>query len=315
LVQEKGEVAASLQATFQNLETTGSPYGVAGDQRLQWADGLDVPRRADATEAEILFWVGCAAATDERAKGIARAVAQLLNVAGVKWAVLGEEERCTGDVARRAGNEFVFQMMARSNVETLNRYGTKKILTACPHCYNTLKNEYPDFGGEYEVMHHTDFLGRLVAEGRLKPKRPVNTRVAYHDSCYLGRYNSIYDSPRAVLASIPGVEVVEPAATRDRGMCCGAGGGQMFKEEEDGRERVSTARTRQLLETGADAIGSACPFCMRMLTDALSAESETPIEQLDIAEVLLRSIADDAGRDQASGTSRASTDATSQAPS
>jgi Fe-S oxidoreductase/nitrate reductase gamma subunit len=290
LVQERGEFPGPLQEAFGSLEVTGSPYGVAADERLAWAEGLDVPVRAAVDDAEVLFWVGCAAATDEKAKAVARAVAQLLDTAGVKWAVLGPEERCTGDVARRAGNEYVFQALAEQNVAVLNGYGTKRIVTACPHCFNTLKHEYPDFGGHYEVVHHADELMRLVAEGRLKPQHPVETTVAYHDSCYLGRYNDIYDSPRELLASIPGVRVVEAEASRDRGLCCGAGGGQMFKEEEEGTERVSVARTRQLLDTGAATIGTACPFCKRMVTDALNAAEKTDVEQLDIAEILVRSV-------------------------
>jgi Fe-S oxidoreductase len=295
LVQERGEFPGPLQEAFGSLEVTGSPYGVAAEERLAWAQGLDVPVRAEVDDPEVLFWVGCAAATDERAKAVARAMAQLLNAAGVRWAVLGPEERCTGDVARRAGNEYVFQALAEQNVETLNGYGTKRIVTACPHCYNTLRNEYPDFGGVYEVVHHADELRRLVAGGRLKPRQAVETTVVYHDSCYLGRYNDIYDAPRELLGAIPGLTIVEAAAARDRGLCCGAGGGQMFKEEEAGRERVSTARTRQLLDTGADTIGTACPFCKRMITDALNAAEKPDVDQLDIAEILLRSVGEPAG--------------------
>jgi Fe-S oxidoreductase/nitrate reductase gamma subunit len=290
LVQEAGEFPSTLQETFQSTEVTGSPYGITADDRLSWADGLDVPVRADTDDPEVLFWVGCAPASDQRAKGIARAVARLLTLAGVRWAVLGPEERCTGDAARRAGNEFLFQAMARANVELLNGYGTRTILTACPHCYNTLANEYPDFGGNYDVVHHSEFLARLIADGRLTPRHRVEAKIAYHDSCYLGRYNDIYDSPRAVLQSIPGVELVEAEASGDRGMCCGAGGAQMFKEEEPGTERVSVARARQLEQTGAGTVATACPFCMRMLTDALDTANTPGLEQLDIAEVLLRSV-------------------------
>ncbi|MHC4218879.1 MAG: (Fe-S)-binding protein [Planctomycetota bacterium] len=292
LVQERGEFPAPLQEAFGSMEVTGSPYGVSSDERLVWAEGLEVPLRSEVDAPEVLFWVGCAAATDERAKAVARAMARLLDLAGVKWAVLGPEEGCTGDVARRAGNEYLSQAMAQQNVEILNGYDTKRIVTACPHCYNTLAHEYPDFGGTYEVVHHTDELAKLVAEGRLKPARSVEARVVYHDSCYLGRYNDIYESPRDLLNSIPGVTVVEASDSRDRGMCCGAGGGQMFKEEEEGTQRVSAARTRQLLDTGADTIGTACPFCKRMITDALNADDKTDIEQLDLAEILLRSVED-----------------------
>jgi Fe-S oxidoreductase/nitrate reductase gamma subunit len=290
LVQERGEFPAPLQEAFGSLEATGSPYGVSRDERLSWADGLAVPLRAEVDAPEVLFWVGCAAATDERAKAVARAVARLLDAAGVRWAVLGPEEGCTGDVARRAGNEYLFQELARQNVEILNGYGTKRIVTACPHCFNTLANEYPDFGGTYEVVHHADELRRLVADGRLTPRRPVERTVVYHDSCYLGRYNDVYDAPRDLLASIPGLKLAEAAESRDRGLCCGAGGAQMFKEEEPGRERVSAARTRQLLATGAGTIGTACPFCKRMITDALNAAERTEVEQLDVAEILLRSV-------------------------
>jgi Fe-S oxidoreductase len=290
VVQEKGEFPSTLQEAFRCMEVTGNPYGVGADERLAWADGLRVPLRRDVADVEILFWVGCAPATDERAMRVTRAVARLLEIAGVRWAVLGPEERCTGDVARRAGNEYLFQMTARANVEVLNGYGTKRILASCPHCYNTLKHEYPDFGGRYEVVHHTDFLAELVAEGRLDPRGPVEATIAYHDSCYLGRGNGIYDSPRAVLAAVPGVTLVEAEATRDRGMCCGAGGGQMFKEDEPGDERVSVARCGQLLDTGTDVISTACPFCMRMLTDALHTDERTDVRQLDIAEVLLQSV-------------------------
>ena len=294
LVMENGDCPTTLQEAFQSMEVTGSPYGVDASERLQWADGLAVPVRSemDGESIEILFWVGCASATDERAKRIARAMTQLLNLAGIKWAALGNEEMCTGDVARRAGNEFLFQMMAQQNIEILNGYETRKILTICPHCYNTLKHEYPEIGGNYDVLHHTDFLAQLVSEGKLKPAAHVDATVVYHDSCYLGRYNGIYDSPRDLLKLIPGVTVVEPdVETRDRGMCCGAGGGQMFKEDEPGSGRINFARTDQLCATQADTIATACPFCMRMLTDALNInERADEIQQLDLAEILLQSV-------------------------
>jgi Fe-S oxidoreductase len=212
--------------------------------------------------------------------------------AGVDFAILGTEEQCTGDAARRAGNEYLFQMFAQQNVETLNGYGVgnKKIVATCPHCFNTLKYEYPDFGGQYDVVHHTTFLAELLTAGKLKPTKPVQKKVAFHDSCYLGRYNDVYIAPRQALSSIPGLTVLEPAQTRDRGMCCGAGGAQMFKEEEPGDQRVSAVRTQQLLDTNPDAIGSACPFCMRMLTDALADKNREDLPQLDVAELLLEAI-------------------------
>ncbi len=290
LVQELGEFPESLQEACQSIEMAGSPYGVGPEERMAWAEGLDVPIRAEAGEVDILFWVGCAPSVDERSKRVARATAELLNRAGIKWAVLGHEERCTGDVARRIGNEYLFQMMAEANIELLDGYDTKRILTICPHCYNTLQNEYPDFGGHYEVIHHTEFLADLVATGTLVPESQIDRTVVYHDSCYLGRLNEIYDPPRTLLSSIPGVQLVEAERSRDRGMCCGAGGGQMFKEDEPGNERISEARFRQLVDTGADTICTACPFCMRMMTDANASDSTNDIGQLDPAEMLLESL-------------------------
>lgn len=291
LVQEGGEFPEQLQTAFRGMETSGTPYNLPPDDRMNWAEGLEIPLMNDSPEdVEVLFWVGCAASFDDRVKSVARATAELLTMAGVKFACLGPEEQCTGDAARRAGNEFLFQMMAQMNVEVLNGYQVKKIVTICPHCYNTLDNEYPDFDGNYEVIHHADFLLDLVRQGRLKPRERVEATVTYHDSCYLGRYNEIYDSPRQTLQSIPGLRLVEPTETRDRGMCCSAGGAQMWKEEEEGTEKVSFARTNQLVETGAGVIASACPFCMRMFTDGLNLQDVENVEQLDIAELLLKSV-------------------------
>ena len=296
LAMEQGTFPEQLQTMFQGLENAGNPYSYPNDQRAEWAAGLDVPLMADNPDVEYLYWVGCAASFDDRSRKIAKALAQLLKTAGVRFAILGPEETCNGDPARRAGNEFLFQMLARQNVETLNRYNVKKIVTACPHCFNTLKHEYPDFGGHFEVAHHSELLARLLREGRLRPQRPVPLKVAFHDACYLGRHNGVYDPPREVLRAIPGVELVEPVKTRDRGMCCGAGGAQMWKEEEAGRERVNHARTKQLLEVlpasaNGTALGSSCPFCKTMLTDGLADLSHEQVGQLDIAEVLWKSVA------------------------
>jgi Fe-S oxidoreductase len=259
--------------------------------RAGWTEGLDVARLADKPTAEVLYWVGCAASYDDRAKRIARATASLLKQAGVDFAILGEEEGCTGDPARRAGNEYLFMTLAEANVATLNGYreqgGLKTIITTCPHCFNTLLNEYPDLGGRYDVVHHTDFLLGLVAQGKLEPKHEVKAKVAFHDSCYLGRYNDIYESPRQILEAIPGVELVEvPHWNRQRGLCCGAGGAQMWMEEQN-KDRVNVKRTLQLLSTGADTLASGCPFCMTMLTDGIkSQEKEDSIKNLDVAEML-----------------------------
>jgi len=307
LVQERGEFPEPLQEASQGIEMAGSPYGVGPEERMAWAEGLDVPVRSTSGDVEILFWVGCAPAVDERSKRVARAMAELLNRAGVSWAVLGHEESCTGDVARRMGNEYLFQMMAEANIELLNGYGTRRIVTICPHCYNTLKNEYPDFGGQYDVVHHTEFLDGLVASGALVPQESIERTVVYHDSCYLGRINDVYDPPRSLLASLPGVSVVEAERSRDRGMCCGAGGGQMFKEDEPGEQRVADVRLTQLVETGADTICTACPFCMRMMSDASDANPASEIGQLDPAEMLLESLGAANGVSNRLGTCRRST--------
>lgn len=295
LVMERGEFPEQLQTAFKGLETAGNPYSFPNDQRAEWAAGLNVPLMAEKSDVELLYWVGCASSFDDRSRKIARAFAQLLRTAGVSFAILGPEEQCTGDPARRAGNEYLFQMLAKANIETLNRYNVRRIVTTCPHCYNTLKNEYPDFGGNYEVIHHSELLARLVQEGRLKPRARVEARVAYHDACYLGRHNEIYDPPREVLAAIPGIRLAEAVQSRDRGMCCGAGGAQMWKEEEAGHARVNHTRVRQLLTAlpaaGKDnTLASACPFCKTMLTDGLADQALEGIGQFDIAELLWQSV-------------------------
>lgn len=297
LVMEKGEFPAELQNAFRGLETNSNPWSFPASDRAAWASGLEVPTIEENPEAEYIFWVGCSASFDDRAKKIARATAQLLKTAGVNFAILGTSEQCTGDPARRAGNEFLFQILAKANVEILNGLGCdkKRFITTCPHCFNTLAREYPDFGGTYEVIHHTEFLSDLVRRGKLTPRNKTEGRVVFHDSCYLGRYNDIYDSPRDVLRKIPGLTVLEIPESRDRGMCCGAGGAQMFKEEEHPREgaaeeRVNAKRTEQLLAASPTVVASACPFCQRMLIDGLAGKGREDVQQLDIAELLWNSI-------------------------
>jgi len=292
LVQERGEFPNELQTAFRSMESAANPYGFPAEDRAKWAEGLDIKTLAEHPEADVLFWIGCAPSFDDRAKKVTVATAKLMQQAGVDFAILGQEEQCTGDPARRAGNEYLYQMFAQANVEVLNGYGVDKktIVTTCPHCFNTLLNEYPDFGGKYDVVHHTTFLAKLLREGKLKPTNAVSKKVAWHDSCYLGRYNEVYDDPRAALKSIPGLTVLEPVESRDRGMCCGAGGAQMFKEEEAGDERVNERRADQLLKTSPDCVSSACPFCARMLTDGLAAKDREDVEQLDVAELLLASV-------------------------
>ncbi len=296
LVVIRGEFPAELSKPFEGMEVNGNPWNLSRMDRSSWAEGLDIKTAADHPQAEVLFWVGCAASYDDRAKKIARATAQLLTAAGVDFAILGEEETCTGDPARRAGNEYLFSMLAETNAATLNGYreqgGVKQVITTCPHCFNTLKNEYPDFGARLEVVHHTDYLLGLVAEKKLEPRRSVKAKVAYHDSCYLGRYNDIYDSPRELLRRIDGVELVEVDHwNRNKGLCCGAGGAQMWMEEQN-QNRVNVKRTKQLLDTGAQTIASACPFCMTMLTDGLKAESkDDTVRNLDVVELLAEACA------------------------
>ena len=291
LVMIKGEFPHALQKPFQGMEVNGNPWNLSRMDRSAWSDGLNIPTFAEKPDAEVLYWVGCAASYDDRAKKIARATARLMKAAGVDFAILGQEESCTGDPARRAGNELLFAMLAEGNAAVLNTYkdqgGMKQVVTACPHCFNTLKNEYPDFGAKLEVVHHTDFLLGLLAEKKLTPRRPVAGRVVYHDSCYLGRYNDIYDSPREILKLIPGVELVEPDYwNKTRGLCCGAGGAQMWMEEQN-QNRVNVKRTLQLVDTGAKTVASACPFCMTMLTDGLKSQSlEDKVKQMDVAELL-----------------------------
>jgi Fe-S oxidoreductase/nitrate reductase gamma subunit len=293
LVMIKNEFPAELMKPFNGIETNGNPWNMSSMDRANWSDGLEAPLIADNKSADVLYWVGCAASYDDRAKKIARATVQLLQHAGINFAILGTEETCTGDPARRAGNEFLFQMMAQNNVSVLNGYEVekKKIVTTCPHCLNTLLNEYPDFGGHYDVVHHSVYLNDLVAQGKLVPKNSHEGTVVFHDSCYLGRYNDVYDAPRNVLKSIPGVQLTEVSYwNRNKGLCCGAGGAQMFMEEQN-EKRVNVKRTLQLLDTGAKTIASGCPFCMTMLTDGLKAqEKEDTIQQLDIAELLARSV-------------------------
>ncbi len=296
LVMVKSEFPHELQKPFQAMEVNGNPWNLSRMDRAAWSDGLGVPTFAEKPDAEVLYWVGCAASYDDRAKKIARATAKLLQRANVDFAILGEEETCTGDPARRAGNEFLFAMLAETNAAVLNGYkeqgGMRTVVTACPHCFNTLANEYPDFGAKLEVVHHSDFLMGLVAEDRLVPVHKVEGKVTYHDSCYLGRYNGVYESPREILRRIPGVELVEPEYwTKQRGLCCGAGGAQMWKEEEN-QNRVNVKRTLQLVDTGARTIASACPFCMTMLTDGLKSQNlEEKVRQKDIAELLEESCA------------------------
>jgi Fe-S oxidoreductase len=248
---------------------------------------------ANGQTPEILFWVGCAGSFDQRAQKITRAFVTILDKVGIQYAILGKEEMCTGDPVRRAGNEFMFQMMAYQNIQVLNNYGIKKIVTACPHCFNIIKNEYPELGGQYEVIHHTTFLQSLIDEGRIKMKEGgqfKGRKITYHDSCYLGRANDIYEAPRKVLEALD-AELIEMKRCRSNGLCCGAGGAQMFKEEEKGNKRVNIERSEEAIGTGAAIVAAACPFCNTMMTDGVKlAEKEEHVQVLDVAELVAASM-------------------------
>jgi len=258
---------------------------------------MHIPTMAEAAaegkNVDILFYVGCAGSFDQRAQKITKAFATILTKLEINFAILGNEEICNGDPARRAGNEFLFQMMAHQNIELLNGYGVKKIVTTCPHCFNIFKNEYPALGGNYEVIHYTVLLQQLIDEGKLKMKEKGNfkgKKITYHDSCYLGRGNNIYEAPRKVLEALD-VELTEMQKSRSRGFCCGAGGSQVFKEEEKGNERVNTARAKQAIETGAKVIASNCPYCMMMLTDGVKYnQKEEEVKVIDLAELIAESM-------------------------
>lgn len=258
---------------------------------------MHVPILAEMTAGghspEILFWVGCAGSFDQRAQKITKAFATILTKAGINYAVLGREEMCTGDPARRAGNEFMFQMMAYQNIQTLNNYGIKKIVTTCPHCFNIFKNEYPELGGSYDVVHHTTFLQQLIDEGKIVLKEGgawKGKRITFHDSCYLGRANNIYEAPRKVLEALD-AELIEMKRCRTKGLCCGAGGAQMFKEEEKGTTRINWERTEEAIDTGAKVIAAACPYCNTMLTDGVKTkEKEEEVMVMDVAELINQSL-------------------------
>ncbi|HEX6394393.1 MAG TPA: 4Fe-4S dicluster domain-containing protein [Acidimicrobiales bacterium] len=283
---------------LRNIENQGDPWGLGQSHRLDWTEGLDfevpVVTGTIPEEMEYLFWVGCAGALDERARRTTQSIARLLHRAGVAFGVLGPRESCSGDPARRLGNEYLFQTQAQMNIATFNSAGVKKIVASCPHCFNSIAREYPALGGEFEVMHHTQLLERLLADGKLRPQNPVEQNITYHDPCYLGRHNEVYDEPRGVLGSVPGVSVTEMHRHRRTGFCCGAGGARMWMEEKIGT-RINTNRTDEALATGADTISTACPYCLIMLDDATKArqaEGAAPesVRVVDVAQVLEQSV-------------------------
>jgi Fe-S oxidoreductase len=296
LVLTQGSMPHDGQRALQNIERQGNPWGISRNDRAKWVKEVDpdgelhVPTVKENPSFEYLFFVGSMGAYDNRSRKITRALVRLMNEAGVNFAILGNEEKNSGDTPRRMGNEFLFQQLCTENIEIFQKYNVKKIVTACPHTFNTFKNEYPEFGLEAEVLHHSELLDLLVKEGRLKPQHEVRERITYHDSCYLGRYNNVYDQPRNVLRAIPGVELVEQERSRENGMCCGAGGGMMWMEETAGK-RVNLARTEQLLTVRPTVISSACPYCLTMVEDGTKMkEVEEQVKARDIAELLELSV-------------------------
>ena len=289
MTMTEGAVGHGADKALKNMDRKGNPWGITKNDRLKWAEGLDVevPVWDKKKPADVLYWVGCAGASDLRAQKVTRSVTRLMNKAGVDFAVLGKKEKCTGDSARRLGDEYLFQQMAEENVSTLNNAGVKKIVTHCPHCLNALKNDYKEFGGDYEVVHHTELLSQLMSEGKLKPEASgEQKRVVYHDSCYLGRYNEIYDPQRDILDALPDVKRVESERHHQKGLCCGAGGGQMWMEMDLG-ERINYVRTDELLKTEPQVIAVACNFCMTMIDDGVKGRDKAEeVEVMDLAELL-----------------------------
>ena len=299
------EAAFPVEAAgmLKNLENKGDPWGMGANRRLAWAEELDfeVPVADEklGPEVEYLFWVGCAGALEDRARKTTKAIATLLHTAGVAFAVLGPAETCTGDPARRMGNEFVYSMLAAQNIETLNETGLaagagKTIVASCPHCFNTIANEYPQLGGNYEVIHHTQLLSRLVAQGKITPVTAVEEKITYHDPCFLGRHNKVFTPPREIMEAVPGVQAQEMHRCKNRGFCCGAGGARMWMEERTGK-RINTERIDEALGTDPDTISTGCPYCLVMLGDAVAAkkasgEAKDTLEVVDVAQVLARSI-------------------------
>ena len=291
LVLEESKVPDTAKSALLSLEQRGHPWRGTQYSRSDWAEGLDVPTLAEKPDADVLFWVGCTGALEQRSQAVTRSMAKVLKRAGVDFAILGEEETCTGDPARRMGNEYLYQILAQQNIDTLTGYNVTKIVTICPHCFNTMRNEYPQFGGNFEVLHYSQFVDDLIKQGKLKPVIPVNTTMAYHDSCFLGRHNDVYDPPRNIAKAIPGLTLVEMTPRcRERGFCCGAGGGHLWIEESQGA-RINHTRTEHFLETKADTVGVSCPYCLQMLSEGIQAKGLDGERQCrDVLEILAESL-------------------------
>jgi Fe-S oxidoreductase len=290
LVLTESEFPSNLNNVFKSLETNFTPWAFNQADRAAWAEGMNIKTMAEDPNGEILFWVGCAGSFDDRYKKVTKAFATIMQKAGVDFRILGTEEKCNGDTARRLGNEYLAQTLMQENIATLNSYNVKKIVTACPHCFHSLKNEYPQFGGNFEVKHHSEFISELIENGKLSLKKSeIKNDITFHDSCYLGRYNQVYDAPRKVLNSAS-IEIKEMKRNKSRGFCCGAGGGRMFLEDEEGG-RINEERTKEALATGANTIASACPFCMTMISDGVKHfEKQDSVSVKDIAEIIAENI-------------------------
>ena len=286
-----GDFPEEARIALQNIETQSNPWGFAQEQRAQWSEGLGVKTLAEDSTVEYLFYVGCAGSYDQRYISVSKALVKILQDAKISFAILGNEELCTGDSAKRIGNDYLAQELANTNVATMNRYGVKKIITSCPHCYNTLKNEYPQYGGNYEVIHHSEFIATMIKTRKLQPVKPgtIDSRkITYHDSCYLGRHNQIMNEPREIISHLGNDELIELKRNREDSFCCGAGGGRMWMEERNGIG-INVARSREIIESGADTVATACPFCMSMLADGLKHENKgEEIQVLDIAEFFVQ---------------------------
>jgi len=290
LVMAQSVMPETAKTALEGIEKRGHPWRGTTLGRTDWAEGLNIKTLSEDANVDILFWVGCTEALEDRSVKIAQSFAKIMQQAGVKFGILGTEESCCGDPARRLGNEYLFQMQAQQNIEVFKGYNVKKIVTACPHCYNTIKNEYPQFGGNYEVIHHTEFINSLISEGKLQINKGNYGKVTYHDSCYLGRHNEIYQPPRQILKSLPGVKVVEMERNKKRGFCCGGGGGRMWLEERIGTH-ISETRIQQVLDTKANLVATACPFCAQMFDDAIKAkQAEEKLKVKDFAELIVESI-------------------------
>jgi Fe-S oxidoreductase len=290
LVLVETKYSSDIRLTLKNLEKSNNPWGMARGLRTEWAKDLGVKIFSEVTDPEILFWVGCCGSFDARNQRVATSIVKILQASGIRFGILGNEEGCCGDPARRIGNEYLFQMTAEANIEIMKRYGVKKIFTLCPHCFHTLKNEYPQLGGEFQVIHHTQFLTELISSGKLKLTKPINKVITYHDSCYLGRANQIFDAPRKILKSIPGLKLIEMERHHHRSFCCGAGGGRMWMEEHIGT-RINQMRTDQAIEVKAELIGTACPYCLTMLFDGIKEKGKAEtMAAFDLSELVEQSM-------------------------